>query len=216
MAYYSSDPQPRDVVHGPSKPRQPRRLVNQDEFDGPSKFLPTPSREQELARSQSLPNLPTNLSIWEQEQIMESVSGILCQCAFHFVAEYQFPIPIERGKPDICKPADRHWTEWAYLLKRLATKRRIPKRVVRNGEIKQLVPVLENSTVSRTFAQDSNGTQEDDRYMLQQISAGTQVAKVLIDSDAMTQLDILYRHIESVIWQRRRGLACSLLLPTQP
>ena len=184
-----------------------RRPFNQDEFDGPSQLLPLPVPQQEHARSQALPPLPIHLDADEQDEINLHVNDILSRCAFHFVAKYQFPIPLERDKPRVRAPADREWTEWAYLLKRLATKRRIPARVLLNNQIKQFVTTLENSIVVRQTTRDQQPrTPKDDRYMLQLISAATQVARILMDSLSMEQLDALYRQTENVILERRARL----------
>lgn len=195
----------------PNRYHTRRRPFNQDEFDGPSQLLPLPVPQQEHARSQALPALPVNLSIDEQDEITLRVNDILSRCAFHFVAKYQFPIPLERDKPRVRTPADREWTEWAYLLKRLATKRRIPARVLYDNQIKQFVTTLENSIAVRQNTRDQQPrTPRDDRYMLQLVSAGTQVAKILMDSLSMEQLDALYRQTESLVLERRtriRGLA---------
>lgn len=184
-----------------------RRPFNQDEFDGPSQLLPLPIPQQEHARSQALPSLPVHLEPEEQEEITHRVNEILSRCAFHFVAKYQFPIPLERDKPRVRTAADREWTEWAYLLKRLATKRRIPARVLYDNQIKQFVTTLENSIAIRQNNRDQQPrVQKDDRYMLQLVSAATQVAKILMDSLSMEQLDALYRQTESVILERRARL----------
>ncbi|RMZ75962.1 hypothetical protein DV737_g5053, partial [Chaetothyriales sp. CBS 132003] len=180
-----------------------RRPFNQDEFDGPNQLLPLPVPPQELARSQDLPSLPVHLSLQEQDEIMQRANYILSQCAYHFVAKYQFPIPLERDKPRVCGPADREWTEWAYLLKRLATKRRIPARVLFENQIKQFVTTLENSIAARPARDNQNRSPKDDRYILQLVSAGTQVAKIVMDSEAMEQLDQLYQNTEGVILERR-------------
>lgn len=180
-----------------------RRPFNQDEFDGPSQLLPLPVPQQEVVRSQDLPSLPVNLSVSEQDDILQHVNDVLCHCAFHFVAKYQFPIPLERDKPRVRAPADREWTEWAYLLKRLATKRRIPARVLYDNQIKQFVTTLENSIAARQSREQPGRMPKDDRYMLQLVSAGTQVARILMDSQAMEQLDNLYTQTESVILERR-------------
>ncbi|KIW72243.1 hypothetical protein, variant [Phialophora macrospora] len=184
-----------------------RRPFNQDEFDGPSQLLPLPVPQQEHARSQALPSLPVHLEVEEQDEIILHVNDILSRCAFHFVAKYQFPIPLERDKPRVRTPADREWTEWAYLLKRLATKRRIPARVLYDNQIKQFVTTLENSIAVRQSNRDQQPrTPKDDRYMLQLVSAATQVARILMDSLSMEQLDALYRQTESVILERRARL----------
>ncbi|EXJ65160.1 hypothetical protein A1O7_01500 [Cladophialophora yegresii CBS 114405] len=184
-----------------------RRPFNQDEFDGPSQLLPLPVPQQEHARSQALPSLPVHLELDEQDEIILHVNDILSRCAFHFVAKYQFPIPLERDKPRVRTPADREWTEWAYLLKRLATKRRIPARVLYDNQIKQFVTTLENSIAVRQNNRDQQPrTPKDDRYMLQLVSAATQVARILMDSLSMEQLDALYRQTESVILERRARL----------
>jgi len=74
------------------------------------------------------------------------------------------------GRPHIAhvynqveRPEDREWTEWVHLLKRLATKRRIPARVLYNGQIKQLVTILENSMEMRHAAKHQSRPLKDDR-----------------------------------------------------
>lgn len=185
-----------------------RRPFNQDEFDGPSQYLPLPLPQQDHNRIQALPELPVHLDLAEQDDIMRRTNDILAECAFHFIAKYQFPVPLERDKPHVRTAADREWTEWAYLLKRLATKRRIPARVLYDNQIKQLVTTLENSIAARQSASKDQGSPKrkprDDRYILQLISAGTQVAKILMDSLAMEQLNDLYAHTEALILDRRQ------------
>ncbi|KAL1880977.1 hypothetical protein Plec18167_003516 [Paecilomyces lecythidis] len=180
-----------------------RRPSNRDEFDGPHQLLDMPSPRTIASQERELPHLPTNLDISEQDQILCQVNDCLSQCAFDFVAKYQFPIPVEPDKRQVRVPADREWTEWVYLLKRLATKRRIPARVLYNGQIKQLVTVLENSLEMRHAAKHQSRPVKDDRNVLQLISAGTQVAKILKDASAMEYLDRLYVQTEMLIQDRR-------------
>jgi hypothetical protein len=68
---------------------------------------------------------------------------------------------------------------------RLATKRRIPARVLYNGQIKQFVTILENSLEMRHAAKHQSRPLKDDRNILQLISAGIQVAKIVKDAQAM-------------------------------
>lgn len=180
-----------------------RRPYNQDEFDGPSHLLPPPTPQAINQRATDLPTLPINLVAEEQDEILTQVNAILSQCAFHFLAKYQFPIPIERDKPQVYQSSDREWTEWAYLLKRLATKRRIPARVLYKSQIKHLVTTLENSLDIRYNPRDQTRPLKDDRNILQLISAALQVAKILMDAVAMQQLDDLYARSETLILQRR-------------
>jgi hypothetical protein len=180
-----------------------RRASNRDEFDGPHQLLEPPSPKTISAQERELPGLPTNLDVSEQDRILREVNDRLSQCAFDFVAKYQFPIPIEPDKRQVRIPADREWTEWVYLLKRLATKRRIPARVLYHGQIKQLVTVLENSLEMRHAAKHQSRPVKDDRNVLQLISAGTQVAKILKDATAMEYLDDLYQQTERQIQDRQ-------------
>ena len=123
-----------------------RRPSNRDEFDGPHQFIPRPPPEYIAQQERELPHLPTNLVVHEQDSILTRVNDRLSQCAFDFVAKYQFPIPLANGEMrPVERPQDREWTEWVYLLKRLATKRRIPARVLYNGQIKQFITILEVS-----------------------------------------------------------------------
>jgi len=199
-----------EIGRGVARYQSKRRPFNQDEFDGPSQNLPLPLPQQDHIRAQHMPELPVHLDLIEQEEVLQRANDILSECAFHFVAKYQFPVPLERDKPRVQSPADREWTEWAYLLKRLATKRRIPARVLYDNQIKQLVTTLENSIAAR---QSVNKDQlnprrkpKDDRYVLQLVSAGTQVARILMDSLAVQQLNDLYARTEAVIMDRRHRI----------
>ncbi|MCJ1394372.1 hypothetical protein MMC18_007250 [Xylographa bjoerkii] len=187
--------------HGRNHPQ--RRPSNRDEFDGPHQLLAIPPADVIAAQEQNLPHLPTNLLVNEQDDILSQVNDCLSRCAFNFVAKYQFPIPLEPDKRPVGTAADREWNEWVYLLKRLATKRRIPARVLYNGQIKQLVTVLENSLEMRHAAKHQSRPLKDDRNVLQLISAGLQVAKILKDASSMAFLDDLYVRTEARIQSRK-------------
>ena len=128
------------------------------------------------------------------------------------------------------RPADRDWPEWVALLKRLATKRRVPARVLYRGQIRRFVGVLECSlelgrgASCTARARDRSATPSPsplpasgpaatpptssppprhDRNVLQLLSAGLQVAQMLKDAPAMRALDALYVSTERVIWERR-------------
>ena len=152
---------------------------------------------------EDLLKLPISLQAHEQDDVLGKVNDRLSQCAFDFVARYQFPIPLEADKRPVRAPSDREWTEWVYLLKRLATKRRIPARVLYHGQIKQLVTILENSQEMRHAAAHTSRPLKDDRNVLQLISAGIQVARILKDGAAMESLDRLYLDTETLIHARR-------------
>ncbi|KAG6155909.1 hypothetical protein E4U11_005845, partial [Claviceps purpurea] len=181
-----------------------RRPSNRDEFDGPHQFLQRPPQEVIDMQERELPHLPTNLHVQEQDAVLTQVNDRLSQCAFDFVAKYQFPIPLTQDMRPVERPQDREWTEWVYLLKRLATKRRIPARVLYNGQIKQFVTILENSLEMRHAAKHQSRPLKDDRNILQLISAGLQVAKILKDASAMDYLDRLYIDTESRIQERTK------------
>ncbi|KAI9724548.1 MAG: hypothetical protein M1812_000616 [Candelaria pacifica] len=183
-----------------------RRPANRDEFDGPHQLLNRPAAEIIAAQERDLPHLPTNLFVQEQDDVLAQVNTRLSNCAFDFIAKYQFPIPLEPDKRPVAVPGDREWTEWVFLLKRLATKRRIPARVLYNNQIKQLVTVLENSLEMRHAAKHQSRPLKDDRNVLQLISAGIQVAKMLKDAGAMEYLDRLYVSTEQLI-QNRKSLS---------
>jgi hypothetical protein len=180
-----------------------RRSSGRDEFDGPHQLLAKPTNSHLETPESELIQLPVSLYAEEQDSILTRVNDRLSQCAYDFVAKYQFPIPLEPDKRPVRVPADREWTEWCYLLKRLATKRRIPARVLYNGQIKQLVTVLENSLEMRHAAKHQSRPLKDDRNVLQLISAGLQVSKMLKDPDAMRYLDELYVAAERLIESRR-------------
>ncbi|KAK0646089.1 hypothetical protein B0T16DRAFT_153134 [Cercophora newfieldiana] len=189
------------------KPRSQRRPSNRDEFDGPHQFLQRPPPEYIAMQERELPHLPTNLLVQEQDSVLSQVNDRLSQCAYDFVAKYQFPIPLTQDMRPVERPQDREWTEWVYLLKRLATKRRIPARVLYNGQIKQFVTILENSLEMRHAAKHQSRPLKDDRNILQLISAGIQVAKILKDAQAMDYLDRLYVSTEQQIQERSAASA---------
>ncbi|KAG5661541.1 hypothetical protein HG530_003615 [Fusarium avenaceum] len=184
------------------KGRSQRRPSNRDEFDGPHQFLQRPPPDVIAMQERELPHLPTNLHVQEQDSVLSQVNDRLSQCAFDFVAKYQFPIPLTQDMRPVERPQDREWTEWVYLLKRLATKRRIPARVLYNGQIKQFVTILENSLEMRHAAKHQSRPLKDDRNILQLISAGIQVAKILKDASAMDYLDRLYVSTDKQIQDR--------------
>ncbi|KAF3770184.1 hypothetical protein M406DRAFT_335904 [Cryphonectria parasitica EP155] len=187
--------------------RSQRRPSNRDEFDGPHQFLQRPPPEYIAMQERELPHLPTNLLVQEQDSVLSQVNDRLSQCAYDFVAKYQFPIPLTQDMRPVERPHDREWTEWVYLLKRLATKRRIPARVLYNGQIKQFVTILENSLEMRHAAKHQSRPLKDDRNILQLISAGIQVAKILKDAQAMDYLDRLYISTEQQIQERAKAAA---------
>ena len=199
----AEDSKPRHRVS--DKPHSSQRRSNRDEFDGPVQFLEKPPLEKVAAQERDLPHVPINLDVREQDGVLRQVNSQLSQCAYDFVAKYQFPIPLEPDKRPVQKPNDREWTEWAYLIKRLATKRRIPARVLYNGQIKQLVTVLENSLEMRHASAHQSRPPKDDRNILQLISAGTQVAKMLKDAIVMEYMDHLYQSTERLIQGRRQA-----------
>ncbi len=183
--------------------RSQQRPSNRDEFDGPRQFLDRSCVEIVAAQEQDLPHLPMNLCVNEQDKILSQVNDRLSKCAFDFVAKYQFSIPLEPDKRPVGIPADREWTKWVYLLKRLATKRRILARVLFHGQIKQLITVLENSLEMRHAAKHQSRPLKDDRNVLQLISAGLQVAKILKDAACMRFLDNLYVQTETKVQLRK-------------
>lgn len=193
-----------DATRGSPQYITQSRSSNRDEFDGPVQILDPPSARNLPAQEEGLPQLPTNLNASEQDRILHQVNDRLSQCAYDFFARYQFPIPLEQDKRKVQVPSDREWNEWVHLLKRLATRRRIPRHVLHNGQIKQLITVLENSLEMRHAAKHSSRPIKDDRNVLQLISAGTQVAKILKDSSAMSFFDRLYVDTETLIHERRR------------
>ncbi|KAJ5289774.1 NatC N(alpha)-terminal acetyltransferase Mak10 subunit [Penicillium atrosanguineum] len=193
-----------DATRGNPQYVSQRRTSNRDEFDGPHQILDPPASRSLSSREEELPQLPTNLDASEQDRILHQVNDRLSQCGYDFFARYQFPIPLEQDKRPVQVPSDREWNEWVHLLKRLATRRRIPRHALHNGQIKQLITVLENSLEMRHAAKHSSRPVKDDRNVLQLISAGTQVAKILKDSDAMQFFDRLYVDTEKMINERRR------------
>ena len=87
-----------------------RRPSNRDEFDGPHQYLKRLAPQLVAAQEQDLPHLPTNLIVSEQDDILSQVNDRLSQCAYDFVAKYQFPIPLEPDKRPVIVSADRGTT----------------------------------------------------------------------------------------------------------
>ena len=206
-SFYGGDASSASSLQSKTHPQ--RRPSNRDEFDGPSQLLDKPEDTGYEPKEEDLPQLPITLYAQEQDDILSKVNDRLSQCAFDFVAKYQFPIPIEPDKRAVRIPGDREWSEWVYLLKRLATKRRIPSRVLYHGQIKQLITILENSLEMRHAAKHQSRPLKDDRNVLQLISSGLQVAKILKDAPAMRYLDALYVQTERLIQGRRAATATS-------
>ena len=180
-----------------------KRSANNDEFDGPSHFLSRPSQQTLDRTGLPFPDLPTKLSVQEQEEILREIEDRLSQCAFTFIGHYEFPVPIEpdRGHPQ--RASDRRWHEWAHLLKRLATKRRVPKAFLFEQQIHNMVTILENSVQPRPKKDDTQPQLRDDYHILQAISAAIQVAKLLQDGGTMICLHHLYKRTEVTVLSRR-------------
>ena len=174
-----------------------------DEFEGSIQFLQKPRGAVPEHRDENLPKLPVHLSQEEQDDVLSKVNRRLSQCAFDWVAEYRFPIPLEPNKPAVQTAFDREWTEWNYLVKRLATKRKIPTHAVYNGQIKELTTILDNALEMRHTSKPQARPLKDDRHVLQFISAGIQVGKMLKDATTMDYLDNLYRQTERHIQERK-------------
>lgn len=183
--------------------RPPRRFRGgRDEFaEGQVQHLPKIQVQQ--ARERDLDYEPVSLDHQEQNDILSRVNRRLSQCAFDFIAMYQFPIPLEAGKPMVRVATDRAWTEWVYLLKRLATKRRIPSKAIYDGQIKELTTLLDNSVEMRHSTKRQSRPLKDDRHVLQLISAGIQVGRMLKDATTMEYLDRLYKETEVLIQERK-------------
>ncbi|KAI5299549.1 tyrosine protein phosphatase yvh1 [Ascosphaera pollenicola] len=184
---------------GKTRPQQhARRSGNRDEFDGAVQTLPLPGTDVTMAMDQKAMSGRVSLEPRVQAQVMNLLTTYLSKSAFDWVARYQFPIPRSADRPPVTCPEDRTWNEWAYLLKRLATKRRIPARLLRNSHIKAFVPTMENSTI---VPQPSNGAviMMEDRYLLQVISAGIQVTRLIQDGHSTYSLLNLYNEVSNLI-----------------
>lgn len=201
---FSSAKRSTITVAGPleDERRSKRCRGGRDEFEGSVQYLQKPPRNVPEPHERDLPPLPIHLNNAEQDDVLTQVNQRLSQCAFDFVALYRFPIPIEPNKPAVLVATDKGWTEWAYLLKRLATKRKIPSHAIYQGQIKELTTVLDNSLQMRHATKPQPRALKDDRSVLQFISAGIQVGKMLKDASTMEYLDKLYQQTEKVIQER--------------
>lgn len=173
-------------------------MTNKDEFSRNIYHLPQ-ATHLGLSLGQGAPaKLPNTLSPEQRAQIFAKLDYHLCRTAFQFFAEHRFPIPFEKHKRIVTVPSDRCWNEWAYLLKRLATKRRVPTSVLHGGQIKHMVTLMENSLIVRHPQDGSCEPIEDDMHMLQVLSAGIQVAKLLRDYQTMEILLDLYSQTQKM------------------
>jgi hypothetical protein len=120
-------------ISGVERSYPQRRSKIQGEFDDPRQLLPRPPPGNIAEQDRDLPRLPTNQVVQDQDLVLNRVNDRLLQCAFDFVAKYQLPIPICSGMMQMERPEDREWTEWVYLLKRVAPKHRIPARILYDG-----------------------------------------------------------------------------------
>ena len=182
---------------------QQRRHNSQDEFGGAIQSLPDPSPESLAGREELAAEEPMTLQPAEQEKIFQSLEDRLSKCAYLFVYKYEFPVPLENNRPEVKHPSDRTWTEWAYLLKRLATKRRVPARLLHDEQIKNMITIVENSILIRPLKGENTRQQVPDSMILQYISAGIQVAKLLKDGAATNSLSNLYKQTERDIMKRK-------------
>ncbi len=86
---------PSGLGRSAGKGRPQRKPSNRDEFDGPQvQFLARPPSDYIAMQEREMPHLPTNLLVSEQDSVLAAVNDRLSQCAFDFVAKYQFPIPL--------------------------------------------------------------------------------------------------------------------------
>lgn len=185
--------------HHKSKSQQAlRRPGNRDEFDGAVQTLPLPTDEVACAMDQRVTSCRVSLEPRVQANTMSLLTTCLSRAAFDWVARYQFPIPRMADRPIVVCPEDRTWNEWAYLIKRLATKRRVPARIIKDGHIKALVPTMENATI---IPPPGNGSvlMMEDRHILQVISAGIQVTRLIQDGSATHYLLNLYNEVAKAI-----------------
>ena len=216
LSYLSQEDHPDFHLQGPLKRstvtvagpqgdegRSKRYRGGRDEFDGSVQYLQKPPKGLGDPHEQDLPPLPVHLDDSDQEEILTQVNRRLSQCAFDFIALYRFPIPIEPNKPAVQGAQDKAWTEWAYLLKRLAIKRKIPSHAIFRGQIKELTTILDNSLEMRHTTKPQPRSLKDDRTVLQFISAGIQVGKILKDASTMGDLDRLYQRTEKLIQERK-------------
>ena len=177
--------------------------TNKDEFSRNIYFLPQPPSAEVILGQAQPAVLPTTLSNEFRAHVFNTLDYWLCLTAFLFFSEHQFPIPLEKHKPSVLSPQDRSWNEWAYLLKRLATKRRVPTAVLHGGQIKHMVTLMENSTLVRHSPDDPSQAIDDDMHMLQIISAAVQVVKLLRNYEATFILLELYNQTLNAVVHAR-------------
>ncbi len=183
--------------------RSQQRSSNRDEFDRSHQFLDRSFVKVITAQKQNLFHLSMNLHVNEQDEILSQVNDHLSKCVFDFVAKYQFSISLESNKRSVEISANREWTKWVYLLKRLAIKRRILTRVLFHDQIKQLIIVLKNFLKMRHAVKHQSRLLKDDQNVLQLISVELQVTQILKDVACMKLLDNLYVQIEIKIQLRK-------------
>ncbi len=187
--------------------RSQQRSSKRDEFDRSHQFLDRSFVKVVTAQQQNLLHLSMNLYVNEQDEILSQVNDHLSKCAFDFVAKYQFLISLQPDKKSVEISANREWTKWVYLLKKLAIKRRISARVLFHDQIKQLIIVLKNFLKMQHAVKHQSRSLKDDRNVLQLISAELQIDQILKDAVCMKLLDNLRsdRNQDSALKRSKRS-----------
>ncbi len=183
--------------------RSQQQSSNRDKFDRSHQFLDRSFVKVVTAQKQNLSHLSMNLYVNEQDEILSQVNDHLSKCVFDFVAKFQFSISLKLNKRSVEISANREWTKWIYLLKRLAIKRRILTRVLFHDQIKQLIIVLKNFLKMQHAVKHQSRLLKDDWNVLQLISVELQMTQILKNVVCMKLLDNLYVQIEIKIQLRK-------------
>lgn len=183
-----------------------RRLAdNPDAFRGSHQILDKPDLAKPANLEKDLPYLSSTLSNIEKAELFQSIHECLCRSAFDFAAQWQLPIPLEPDRKPVSAPEDREWIEWIDLLKGLAKSKNIPPRALHGRRIQDLNQVLERAQMSVHISRFEPTWPGGDRYVLQLLSASTQVAYLLKDARAVNDLDSMYSSTEVLIQERQRA-----------
>ena len=183
-----------------------RKLAgNSDAFCGPHQILERPPSYNPAGFERNLPVLSATLSVDERVDLFHRLNKCLCKTAFDFVAKWQLPIPLEPDRKPVSTSEDREWLEWIDLLKALSRSKSISPRALHGRRINDLDCVLERAQIPVSATRSGLIWPADDRYILQLISASTQVAYLLQDALALGEFDSMYDKTELLMQERRKA-----------
>ncbi|KAM0257935.1 hypothetical protein ACHAQJ_004093 [Trichoderma viride] len=162
----------------------------------------------------------TSLTKWEQETILIQINDYLSTCVFNFFDRHQLPISLlqntrsgegPKGREFVVQKENQEgtledcdWDEWVSRLKFLMDKQLIPAETLHQSLATQFETVLDSSLGIHYGFKQLEDSLLDDGNILEVISAGILVAKMLDDPFATGELKELYGKTEAMIESRTK------------